>query len=287
MASGVKDPCSVPYVSTKSDNGFATPIAYDSCTSARLLRPLFTTDFAICRQMYAAERSTFVGSFPENAPPPYVAMMILRPVSPASPWGPPMMNLPDGLMWRWVCSPYSVSAGLPFFSNVSCRVFFTTCSTINLFISSIDGAVISFPLYPGHSSERFAVPGAACCVEITTVCTLSGSTDPSEFCLYSTVTCVLPSGRNHQRLPSLRTSVSFLPRLVATRCVSGMQTSVSSLAWPNMIPWSPAPTSISSLPTCTPPAMSGLCLLMQTFTSCDQQLRPLDSTDERSSTKES
>merc|ERR1719487_2033715 len=91
MASGVKDPCSVPYVSTKRDRGFATPIAYDSCTSARLLRPLFTTDFAICRVMYAAERSTFVGSFPENAPPPcapqppYVSMMILRPVIPASP----------------------------------------------------------------------------------------------------------------------------------------------------------------------------------------------------------
>merc|ERR1712078_339217 len=152
ISSGVKLPCSVPYVSTKSESGFATPIAYESCTSARLQRPLFTTDLAICRQMYAAERSTFVGSFPENAPPPcaphppYVSMMILRPVSPASPWGPPMMNLPDGLMWRWVCSPYSVSAGLPFFSLISDRVFFTTCSTINLFISSIDGAVISLPL---------------------------------------------------------------------------------------------------------------------------------------------
>ena len=28
------------------------------------------------------------------------------------------------------------------------------------------------------------------------------------------------------------------------------------------MPWSPAPTSRSSLPTCTPPTMSGLCLLM-------------------------
>merc|ERR1719453_2040525 len=156
--------------------------------------------------------------------------MILRPVSPASPCGPPMMNFPDGLMWRWVWSPYSVSAGLPFFSRISDRVFFTTCSTINLFICSIDGATISFPLYPGHSSVRFAVPGAACCVEITTVCTLSGSTDPSECCLYSMVTWVLPFGRSHQRLPSLRTSVSFLPRRVATRCVRGMQSEVSSEA---------------------------------------------------------
>merc|ERR1719235_1241177 len=99
-----------------------------------------------------------------------------------------------------------------------------------LFICSIDGAISSLPLYPEHSSERFATPGAACCVEITTVCTFNGSTDPSDFCLYSTITCVLPSGRSHQSLPSLRTSVSFLPRRVATRCVSGMQTSVSSLA---------------------------------------------------------
>merc|ERR1712056_49330 len=106
ISSAVNDPCSVPYVSTNSESGLATPMAYDNCTSARLQRPLLTTDFAICLQMYAADLSTFVGSLPEKAPPPcapqppYVSMMILRPVSPASPWGPPMMNLPVGLMWR-------------------------------------------------------------------------------------------------------------------------------------------------------------------------------------------
>merc|ERR1712056_83339 len=51
MSSAESAPCSVPYVSTKSDRGFATPIAYESCTRARLQRPLFTADFAICRQM--------------------------------------------------------------------------------------------------------------------------------------------------------------------------------------------------------------------------------------------
>ena len=102
----MSSPCSEPYVSTKSESGLATPIAYESCTSARLHRPAFTTDFAIHRHAYAAERSTFVGSLPEKAPPPcapqppYVSMMILRPVRPASPCGPPMMNLPDGLMCR-------------------------------------------------------------------------------------------------------------------------------------------------------------------------------------------
>merc|ERR1719401_2541008 len=175
MSSPVREPCSVPYVSRKRDSGFATPIAYESCTSARLQRPLLTTDFAICRQMYAAERSTFVGSFPENAPPPcapqppYVSMMILRPVSPASPWGPPMMNLPDGLMWRWVWSPYKDRAGLPFFRVISDKVFFTTSSTISLFISSMLGAVASGPVYPATSLQRVAFKGSACCVEITTV----------------------------------------------------------------------------------------------------------------------
>merc|ERR1739844_701541 len=42
MSSGDRSPCSVPYVSTKGDNGFATPMAYESCTNARLHKPLFT-----------------------------------------------------------------------------------------------------------------------------------------------------------------------------------------------------------------------------------------------------
>merc|ERR1719313_2655317 len=74
---------------------------------------------------------------------------------------------------------------------------------------------------------------------MTTVCIFRGSTEPSAFCRYSMVTWVLPSGRSHHNLPLLRTSVSFLPRRVATRWVRGMQSSVSSLAYPNMMPWSP------------------------------------------------
>merc|ERR1719469_1387820 len=74
-------------------------VPYDSCTHARLHRPDLTTDLAIQRHAYAAERSTLVGSLPEKAPPPcapqppYVSIMTLRPVRPASPCGPPMMNL--------------------------------------------------------------------------------------------------------------------------------------------------------------------------------------------------
>merc|ERR1719230_528581 len=105
MVSGVRLPHSDPYVSTKRESGLATPIAYESCTSARLHNPDLTIDLAIQRHAYAAERSTFVGSLPEKAPPPcapqppYVSMMILRPVRPASPCGPPITKRPDGLRW--------------------------------------------------------------------------------------------------------------------------------------------------------------------------------------------
>src|SRR3989304_5002873 len=53
--------------------------------------------------MYAAERSTFVGSFPEKQPPPcgaippYVSTTILRPVRPVSAFGPPISNRPVGV----------------------------------------------------------------------------------------------------------------------------------------------------------------------------------------------
>jgi hypothetical protein len=49
-------------------------------------------------------------TLPEKAPPPcapqppYVSMMILRPVRPASPWGPPMTKRPEGLRWKMVLS---------------------------------------------------------------------------------------------------------------------------------------------------------------------------------------
>ena len=65
---------------------------------------------------------------------------------------------------------------------------------------------------------------------MTTVWIMSGSTEPSAFCWYLIVTCVLPSGRSHQSEPSLRTSVRVLPSLVAIRWVSGMHDSVSSEA---------------------------------------------------------
>ena len=72
------------------ETGRATPIAYATWISQRLAAPAATRCFATQRAAYAAERSTFDGSLPENAPPPwramplYVSTMILRPVRPVS-----------------------------------------------------------------------------------------------------------------------------------------------------------------------------------------------------------
>src|ERR1019366_6938908 len=70
--------------------------------TAAQIRALATTFLATYRAAYAAERSTFDGSFPLNAPPPwraippYVSTTILRPVNPQSPIGPPITNRPVG-----------------------------------------------------------------------------------------------------------------------------------------------------------------------------------------------
>ncbi len=48
-------------------------MAYATWTSARSARPAATTFLATQRAAYAAERSTFDGSLPEKAPPPWRA----------------------------------------------------------------------------------------------------------------------------------------------------------------------------------------------------------------------
>ena len=69
--------------------------------------------------MYAADLSTLDGSLPENAPPPwganppYVSTMILRPVNPVSPSGPPMTNLPVGLIKNSVLSSINSAGNTP------------------------------------------------------------------------------------------------------------------------------------------------------------------------------
>ena len=64
----------VPKVSIEIDSGRAMPMAYDSSISKRSASPAATTFLATQRAAYAADRSTFDGSLPENAPPPCRAM---------------------------------------------------------------------------------------------------------------------------------------------------------------------------------------------------------------------
>ena len=55
----------------------------------------------------------------------------------------------------------------------------------------------------------------------------------------------------------------FPSRRVDIECVRGITSSISSLEYPKRASWSTVPTSRSSLPTLTPPSMSGLCLFMR------------------------
>lgn len=94
-----------------SQHPHSTTAAALTCTRQRRARPAATTLLAAWRAMYAPDLSTLVGSLPEKAPPPcapqppYVSMMILRPVRPASPWGPPITKRPasrdSGTAGQW------------------------------------------------------------------------------------------------------------------------------------------------------------------------------------------
>ena len=85
-----------------------------------------------------------------------------------------------------------------------------------------------------------------CWLETTTASTRIGVV-PS----YSTVTCDLPSGRRYSSTPSRLAHDRPLVSLCASMIGSGISSSVSLHAKPNMRPWSPAP------PVSTPMAMSG------------------------------
>ena len=63
---------------------------------------------------------------------------------------------------------------------------------------------------------------------------------------YSTVTCVLPSGFNGESGLLFLTLVSFCANLFARTIGRGINSSVSLVANPNIIPWSPAIVSVLS-----------------------------------------
>src|SRR6218665_1894885 len=88
------DTVPVPKPSTNTPPGAAFPIASAPWFSSRSARPAATTFFATHRRAYAADRSTFEGSFPLNAPPPwrdappYVSIIIFPPLAPRVPVPP-------------------------------------------------------------------------------------------------------------------------------------------------------------------------------------------------------
>ena len=55
------------------------------------------------------------------------------------------------------------------------------------------------------------------------------------------MTCDLPSGRRYGRISALRTSARRRASLCASEIGSGMSSGVSVQAYPNIMPWSPAP----------------------------------------------
>src|SRR6185369_12887439 len=155
--------------------------------------------------------------------------MILRPVSPASPIGPPVTKRPVGL----------------------------TCMTGSWWRSSV-GIVDRMTASTISLRSRSARTSGSCWADTTTVLTRFGT--PRS---YSIVTWVLPSGRRNGSWPDLRASARRRAMRCASAMGSGMSSGVSRQANPNIIPWSPAPSSWAaassrtSSAALTPIAMSG------------------------------
>ena len=160
--------------------------------------------------------------------------MILRPVSPESPIGPPTTNRPVGLIQNLVLGVTSSLGSAQFMTWVRIA-----------------------------SSSVFFFTSALCWVETTTASIATGRSSS-----YRTLTWVLPSGRR-KSIPSIcffRTSARRRASLWASWIGLGISSLDSSQAYPNIIPWSPAPCS-STLPRSTPRAMSGDCCSMAVKTA--------------------
>src|SRR3990170_5601001 len=90
---------------------------------------------------------------------------------------------------------------------------------------------------------------------------------------YSTVTCDLQSGRKYDRIPFFLQSANLLTSLCASIIGIGINSFVSFVAYPNIIPWSPAPCSCVSV-SLTPMAISGDCSSRDTRTPQVSQSKP-------------
>ena len=122
---------------------------------------------------------------------------------------------------------------------------------------------------------------SSCCAAMTTACTLCAR--PSR---YSTVTWLLPSGRRNFRSPR-RALASWRVSRCASAMGRGISSGVSSQAYPNIIPWSPAPCSLPA-PESTPMAISRDCCSTATITAqlrasnpIEPSLKPMRSTVRR------
>ena len=135
-----------------------------------------------------------------------------------------------------------------------------------VFSSTIPSGMIGSKTYFLISSWICScVTSGSCCVESTTASRRFGV----PFSSYSTVTWVFPSGLKYFNVPSFLTSVSFLASLCASEIGYGISSGVSSEAYPNIIPWSPAPIaaisssdilfSFASRALSTPSAISADC----------------------------
>src|SRR6266508_6069354 len=169
--------------------------------------------------------------------------MILRPVSPVSAFGPPISNRPVGLT----------------------RIRTPSASSSN---SRSTGSITSARTSGARSVSTST--SSRCCALISTVSTRLAIV-PS----YAIVTWLLPSGRRYGITPALRTSASRLASRCAIAIGSGISSSVSRQAYPNIIPWSPAPSASSSSSdppsrcssaSSTPRAMSGDCSWIDVIT---------------------
>ena len=106
----------------------------------------------------------------------------------------------------------------------------------------------------------FCDTSGSCWVEMTTVCTRTGLRP-----WYSIVTCDFASGRRYGISFGcfLRMSARRFTSLCANMIGIGMYSGVSFDAYPNIIPWSPAP------PVSTPRAISGDCEWIAEMTEQD------------------
>jgi len=127
--------------------------------------------------------------------------MILRPVRPASPYGPPIVKLPEGFIMYLVRSSKS-----------------------SLGNRSLQNAV-------SNGSISLFVCVSECWWDISTVCIRTGDRLPSVLVFYSIVTCDLESGLNHAHSFSFFLFIdSSSNSLCANTVVNGKHSGVSSVA---------------------------------------------------------